>query len=232
MLNNDSELRLRAEAALAPLALRPIDVTVDDGVAYLTGTVRTGHEQEMAEGLVRQVRGIRKVVDRLQIGEVAEIAEEAPIEVLEDTSFEAMESVQAEPDFTTWIGTTDVMEAGSGTEPFFPPTDTVVVPVEREEEGIEVLGGFAPTSEDNLTEPEGHPPAIYHTDDELAEDVRLALLRDASTNPLSPQIRIAVRNGVVCLRGAVQSIEDVEQAEAVAAMVPGVAEVREELEIV
>ena len=229
---DNEELRLKAGAALAPLALRPIDVTVDHDIAYLSGTVRSGAEKELAERSLQQVEGIRKVINLLSIGEVAPISPEGAGESLQEPTFEEVDlGSQDEPDFTTSIGTTDVMESSSEAEPFFPPTDTVVMPVEREKEGIEILGGFAPTSEDNLSEPMSHPPSILHTDDEIAEDVRLALLRDAGTNPLSPSIRIAVRNGVVRLRGTVQTLDDAEQAEAVASSVPGVVEVREELEV-
>jgi osmotically-inducible protein OsmY len=44
-------------------------------------------------------------------------------------------------------------------------------------------------------------------------------------------VRVAVRNGVVYLRGAVSSLDDAESAEEVASRVPGVAEVVEELDV-
>lgn len=226
---DQEDLRIKVEAALAPLAYRPIDVTVDNDIVYLSGTVRSGEERELAVKLVEQVEGVRKVVSNLAIGEVARLDLGKEGQPYEETELEEVEvGPGIEPDFSEAIGTTDVMESTSESEPFFPPTDPVVIPVEREEEGIEVLGGFAPTSNDAGSEPSGHPPQIYHSDDELAEDVRLALLRDASTSSLN--IRVLVRNGIVYLRGRVQSVEDVDQAEAVAAGVPGVVEVREELE--
>lgn len=225
----DEELRIAVEEALAPLAYRPIDVALDDGVVYLNGTVRTGEERELAIRLVEHVKGVRKVVSNLMIGEVGVVELERGGQPYEEATLEEVELEEGvEPDFAGSVGTTDVMESAAETEPYFPPTDPVVFPVEREEEGIEVLGGFAPSSVDEPSEPPDHPPKIYHSDDELAEDVRLALLRDASTASLN--IRVYVRNGIVYLRGRVQSIEDVDQAEAVAASVPGVIEVREELE--
>lgn len=231
---DQEELRIRVESALASLAYLPIDVTVDDNIVYLSGTVRSGEEKELAARLARQVKGVRSVVDKLTIGEVAPVNLEREGEPYRDAGLQEVNLDQVgtgedvEPDFVDSIGTTDVMESTSENEPFFPPTDPVVVPTAREKEGIKVIGGFAPTADDNLSEPLGHPPKIYQTDDELAEDVQLALLRDASTSNLD--IRVLVRNGIVYLRGRVQSLEDVEQAEAVASSVPGVVEVREELE--
>ena len=226
---DQDELRNGVEAALAPLAYRPIDVTVDNNIVYLSGTVRSGEEKELATRLAERVKGVRKVVNRLAIGEVAEVDLHKEGEAFREVELEEVDvGAGVEPDFVESIGTTDVMESTSENEPFFPPTDPVVIPVEREKEGIEVLGGFAPTSDDNLSDLPNHPPRIYESDDELAEDVRLALLRDAGTSSL--RISVLVRNGVVYLRGQVQSIEDVDQAEAVASSVPGVVEVREELE--
>ncbi len=225
----DEELRQSVEAALAPLVFLPIDVTVDDGIVYLNGTVRSGEEAEQAIKFAEEVEGVKKVVNRLAISEVTALDLEAEGEPFEEESLEILEVGSSfDPDFSDAIGTTDVMQSTSENEVFFPPTDPVVYPVQREKEGIEVLGGFAPTSEDEVSEPVDHPPKVYHSDDEMAEDVRLALLRDASTASLN--IRVIVRNRIAYLRGRVQSIEDVDQAEAVASQVPGIVEVREELE--
>lgn len=228
----DRDLLLRVEAVLAPLAYRPINVSVDDGIVYLDGTVRSGNEKAEAERMVERVRGVRKVVNKLNIGETVPMRLNVEGEPIQDPDFQKLESAEPviEPDLEDDIGSSDVMESGSENEPFFPPTDPVVLPTDREEEGIVVIGGFAPTADDNVSEPQDHPPAVYHTDDEIADDVRQALRRNAGTASLV--LSVGVRDGVVYLRGKVQSIEDVEQAEAVAGEVPGVLEVREELEIV
>ena len=59
--------------------------------------------------------------------------------------------------------------------------------------------------------------------------MRDALALDASTADL--QLNVEVDAGVVRLRGTVSSIEDDENAEAVASAVPGVTEVADETEL-
>ena len=55
------------------------------------------------------------------------------------------------------------------------------------------------------------------------------LRRDAATTAL--EVQVAVRNGSVRLRGRVPDLVDAENVEAVAARVPGVVEVIEELDL-
>ena len=66
-------------------------------------------------------------------------------------------------------------------------------------------------------------------DEALADAVRDALALDASTADL--QLNVEVQDAVVHLRGTVQSIEDGENAEAVAAAIPGVVEAVDETEV-
>lgn len=233
-MDRDRDLRTRVEAALAPFALRPVNVTVDDGVVYLSGTVESGLEKQQVERTVEEVAGVKKVVNNLLIGEVVPMRLDAEGQPIEDPDFVELEEFESEiePDLEDDIGTTDVMETTSEGEPFFPPTDPVELPVERGRRGIEVIGGFAPTADDNLgpDEPPGHLPPVYFSDDEVADAVRSALRRNSFTSNLV--LRVGVRNGIAYVRGQVQSIEDVEQVEQVVAEVPGVLEVREELEII
>ena len=92
----------------------------------------------------------------------------------------------------------DPTEAVEEAEPYFPPTDPVVV--------------------------EGP------VDGDLAERVRLALARDAATTDLAPEV-VEENDGVVTLRGTVQSLEDTDNAIEVAARVPGVKDVVDELAV-
>ncbi|HEX5140123.1 MAG TPA: BON domain-containing protein, partial [Dehalococcoidia bacterium] len=66
-------------------------------------------------------------------------------------------------------------------------------------------------------------------DEGLVDAVLQELEQDASTNGL--EIEVTSYEGVVRLRGKVQDLEDAENAEAVAARVPGVREVLDELEL-
>jgi osmotically-inducible protein OsmY len=113
-----------------------------------------------------------------------------------------------------------------GEEPYFPPTDPVVAP--GRDGGLEVLNGWAETSDGDA------PVAPSVTggrpgDEALADAVRRELREDAATTSL--ELQVAVRNGAVRLRGRVTDMVDAENAEAVAARVPGVLEVLEELEV-
>ena len=130
-------------------------------------------------------------------------------------------------DFTDQRLTTDaaeMVEDDEGGKAYFPPTDPVVRPTERGQP--EILGGFAPTAD---------PPAPERSadgrvgDEALADAVRDALALDASTAELS--LNVEVRGGVAHLRGSVDGIEDGENAEAVAAAIPGVVEAVDETEV-
>jgi hypothetical protein len=112
-------------------------------------------------------------------------------------------------------------QAREGDVSYVPPTD----PVRRPDN--EVLGGFSTTSF-------GAEVARSVSDDEIgagaiADAVRRELREDSATADLD--IRVLVRNGIVVLRGRVRDLDDAENAEEVAARVPGVMEVREELEV-
>ena len=132
---------------------------------------------------------------------------------------------ELEADFTDDIGTTDADRSAEEAVPYFPPTDPVVRPVDGPEE-LEIVGGFGATSMDDL---EGAASFDERNDDDLAQAVQRELEEDALTIDLP--IRAAALGGVVILRGEVPTIEDAENAEAVAARVGGVREVREELTI-
>jgi osmotically-inducible protein OsmY len=108
----------------------------------------------------------------------------------------------------------------------FPPTDPVVRVGAHGE--VQVLGGFSQNSLESV-EVEASAEDDIPGDEALAEAVRRELLEDASTTDL--EVRVHVRGGVVVLHGRVSSLEDVDNAESVAASVPGVVEVREELEV-
>lgn len=118
-----------------------------------------------------------------------------------------------------------VDEEAEGAEPYFASTDPVIkVKAGR----TVVLGGFSETSMSSLdVDPSatGRDPG----DEALADAVRRELEEDATTTDLA--ITVAVRRGVVHLRGTVADLIDADNAEDVAGRVPGVREVREELRI-
>lgn len=130
---------------------------------------------------------------------------------------------ETEPDFTEDVGTTDSEESAEEAVPYFPPTDPVVRP-SYDDEQLAVVGGFEATAMDDLGDAASFD---VRNDDDLAQAVHRELAEDALTIDLL--IRVGVSDGVVVLRGEVPSLEDAENAEAVASRVGGVREVREEL---
>jgi osmotically-inducible protein OsmY len=112
---------------------------------------------------------------------------------------------------------------------YFAPTDPVIGGNTSDAQGNAiVLGGFEPTSLDDETvdaSAEDNRPG----DEALADAIRRELREDASTTDL--QVHVRVVRGVAHLRGTVPSLEDAENAEAVASEVPGVIEVDEEFDV-
>jgi len=199
----------------------------------LDGTVRTESNVHRAERAAR-VPGVRRVVNALTVDPLVasmpiirttispELAAEIELNHLHVAS-------GTEIDFNEWIGTTDTADATDDAEPYFAPTDPPVRRATRQDEGIEVIGGFSPTSLDAPIDLEQLPRALLTGDDEIAREVRLALREDAATADLS--VDVAVRDGVVRLRGIVQSLSDIDAAEEVASRVPNITEVIEELAV-
>jgi hypothetical protein len=133
--------------------------------------------------------------------------------------------LEGEPDFTGDAGTSDFEEATAEAVPYFPSTDPVVRP-DDSDQGLAIVGGFAATS---LDSEEREPEPGRRPDDDIARDVLRELRRDALTTDL--QIEVEVRSGVVTLRGTVPTLDDAENAEAIASEVRGSREVREELTV-
>ncbi len=113
-------------------------------------------------------------------------------------------------------------DIAEGEEVYIPPIDPV-----RDRDN-EVLGGFAVSSTDSV-EPARSALDNQIGDEALADAIRRELKEDSATNGLT--IHVHVENGVVRLRGLVQDVIDAENAEEVAARVPGVLEVLEELDV-
>ena len=117
-------------------------------------------------------------------------------------------------------------ETDNGAEPAFAPVDPVLS-VDRHGQPV-ILGGF---SSDSMTGVSVEPSAEDRLigDEAIAEAVQRELKLDSATTSFA--LYVFVRHGVVHLRGVVADLEDVDNAESVAARIPGVREVIEELEL-
>lgn len=175
-----------------------------------------------------------ELAEEVSGSDIADVEEPPVAEGLPPREQETEEPDFLTPDeelnFTDEIGTTDAMIVVSEGEVYFPPTDPVVEPDTESYEGLEVVGGTAPTSMDPPLDTQDVPERVEIGDDEIAQHVYTELDRDAMTTDL--RIKVFVRNGVVHLHGVVNSLEEAEAAEEVAARAPGVVEVIEELNVV
>lgn len=214
-----------------------VAVEIRDGTLSISGEVASNRERAAALDIATAVANARglTVDDGLEVipsfpdsafgdadstdhGAFAYLAADRDHDLRLDVGLEG------DPDFAGDAGTSDPEEATSEAIPYFPSTDPVVGQAINGQ-GLSIVGGFSATSLD--ADDEMPRRGRRRPDDDVARDVLAELRRDALTTDL--QIEVDVRNGVVTLRGTVPTIDDAENAEAVAGDVRGVKEVREEL---
>ena len=234
--------RIEQELERAGLYLAVED---SDGALILSGRVDTAEDRQAAEDIVRELAPGRRIDNQLEVEMVL------PETVGDRTSDEPSESDlpdsvgqirewggDIDPDLTEQRTFTDASEepgpnswgpedaVAEGDNPYAPPTDPVVTTNRHGE--AEVLGGTGPDSMDSLAVDPSAEDSVPG-DEALADAIRRELREDASTTYL--QVRVLVRQGVARLRGVVPNLDDADNAEAVAARVPGLREVVEELEV-
>ena len=236
-------LTKRVERALEASNLHVVVEEAGDRL-ILSGHVGSAGDRQAAEDVARQIAPDRRVDNNLEVDEVLpqEVGDlysdnPSPSDLPESRAELASGDSELEPDFTDQQVMTNPLAAGGpsssvddpaqeGDEVYVPPTDPVVTTDAHGQ--AEVLGGFETTSDEDIpvarSASDGQPG-----DEAIADAIRRELREDAATTDL--QIRVVVRQGVAHLIGKVPSLDDAEQAEAVAARVPGLVEVREELDV-
>jgi hypothetical protein len=153
-----------------------------------------------------------------------------PVTDIQEDGVESLESLEDLADTDLREGeTSDPELAAEEGLAYVPPTDPPVIPADNEG-GIEIAAGFGATS---LDEPydEDHAGELLMSEDEMTARVREALRADAETSRYADDVGIESDGGVVLLRGVVDDLEDSDALVAVAAVVDGVVEVRDELEV-
>lgn len=120
---------------------------------------------------------------------------------------------------------TDAMEASDEGRPWIPPIDPPVIPGGRG--GVRMGAGFATSSTDESDSTDivdtVQPP---RSDDEITARVKRLLRMDAATSSL--RLKVETIDGVVYLRGEVDTIDDGDLAAEVASRVRGVEDVVDE----
>jgi osmotically-inducible protein OsmY len=194
-----------------------------DGSLILSGEVDTTEMHDAAIDLAQLVaerHGIA-IEDAIDVQEVDVELESRDHEKIGDGSFPGESST------LTDVGSVDPDQAAEEGIPYFPPTDPVIGEQLVELDVTEVSGGFEPTSMDDDVD---RSTRQFHGDEEITEEVVRELRQDAATADLV--IGVQTKDRVVTLIGEVASQEDADNAEAVAARVEGVDEVREELTVI
>lgn len=236
-----SALTVEIERQLEERADLHIMVEEDAGKLVLSGHIDSEDERATALDIVVEASGGGyEVDDNLDV--TVGIPEETDLGMLEDggrgmfpdaeADLESEDEAIEPGDFTDQplqqygdyaagpSSSFDEDEASDGDEVFVPPTDPVGT-------DREVIGGLATTSMDDLSVERSSDGRLG---DEAIRDAILRELReDAATTDLVVEVKVL--EGLATLRGTVQSVDDVENAEEVAARLPGVVEVSEEFDV-
>jgi hypothetical protein len=209
-----------------------VAVEVKGTTLFLSGEVESERDKQAALDLAKGFARTHK----LEIDDSIDVLEELPDSALtffddsegsdEQDFVEAVRQEGLDPaDDQRVLGTSDSILAAEEAIPYFPPTDPVVEPSGDEEE-LSVIGGFGAVSYERS---EDARPGQTLGDEQVTDLVRRELREDATT--IDFDIEVETRNGVVFLRGTVETLDDAENVEAVANRVAGVVDVREELEV-
>jgi hyperosmotically inducible protein len=141
----------------------------------------------------------------------------------DDESLDDLEENDDEDDVAT-----DALEASDQGRPWMPPIDPPVGPGGRA--GVQVRAGFAPTSDDDVNEDaaagNNRNAEEQRSDDEITARVKRLLRSDAATSTL--RLEVETIDGVVYLRGEVDTLDDGDLAAEVASRVRGVEDVVDE----
>jgi osmotically-inducible protein OsmY len=237
----DLALRARIEEQLLEAGLQTT-VEFSDGSLVLNGIVDTEEARQAASDIAAQLAPNARIDNQLEVETIlptnlADFVGDQPTAELSETGADIQAAGgELDPDFTDQHRIVDSAQAAgpqnsladdpaaSGDAVYTPPIDPVVT---TDAHGrAHVLGGFD-SGEDVAVEASASD--TRPGDEALADAVRRELAEDAATTDLN--ITVAVRHGVVHLRGQVADLDDADNAESVAARVPGIREVVEELEV-
>ena len=242
-LGSNAALTRRLEQQLAESGLQVV-VEASTGSVVLNGIVESEESRQAALDIVTQATppGTR-IDDQLEIESVLptgidDFASEAPTADLADSADESVPTaVSSSRTSSTGPASptqrrppaprapTRTTRPRSG-EVYTPPIDPVI---RTDAHGdAQVLGGFGLYADDDVSVERSAEDRVPG-DEALADAIRRELAEDSATTDLN--VAVIVRNGVAHLRGQVADLDDADNAESVAARVPGVREVVEELEV-
>jgi osmotically-inducible protein OsmY len=234
-----SALTAKIEQRLAHDAGVDVIVEEDGDTLVLTGFVDSDRLKQAALEIASDLAGGKRLDDNIEVvdaipeelgsGHLSEVA----VGMFTGATPDLREDAALSPgDFTDQRTLVDPLGAAgpsSSEDDAVSEGDYVYVPpIDPVGTNREVLGGFQTDALEHI-EVERSELDGRLGDEPLADAIRQQLRLDASTTDL--QIEVEVENRVARLRGRVQYMDDAENAEAVAASVPGIIEVQEELEV-
>ncbi len=227
----DTPVAERVSAELERRANLHVAVEERQHTIVLSGLVETPEDHDTAIDIAARAAPGYQIDDGIEVTTTL-AREDATNQVTADGNLADQVAAIDDPnrelvsDFQRGRVDTDAIDVVEGAEePYFPPTDPVVTADARG--NTETLGGGEPTSMDVDVAPSAEDRRFG--DEALADAIRAELCQDAATTAL--EIEVEVENGVARLRGTVPDLVDAENAEAVAARVPGVVEVLEQLQV-
>src|SRR5579859_187202 len=241
-LSPNAPLTERIEEQLAEAGLQ-VAVESSDGALILSGVVDTEEARQAANDIAAQFAPNARIDNQLEVETILPtnlddfVGEQPTAELAESSADIRAAGGELDADFTDQdselsgdfarasgaAGSGEADPASGGDAVYSPPIDPVVT---TDAHGrAHVLGGFGSGEEVSVDASSDSRVG----DEALADAVRRELAEDAATAELS--IFVAVRNGVAHLRGQVADLDDADNAESVAARVPGIREVVEELDV-
>jgi hypothetical protein len=146
-----------------------------------------------------------------------DIEDEAEVEE-EQTIEERLYDLEPDDDITT-----DPWEAVEEGYPYAPPTDPPILPSD-DLEGAEIAVGFASSMEESNPDEEILPPRVDRGDLELEQHIYTVLRNNSETQNLT-DIEVSVCDGIVVIRGIVQSDNDIAIVDDIVNDLDGVIEV-------
>lgn len=111
---------------------------------------------------------------------------------------------------------------------YTPPTDPPVIPGDDLQSG-DVGAGFAPSMEETDPNAAVLPNRVDNNDWDLVRDIEEALRVNSETHHL--ELTVEVTDGIVTVRGSVETADDIGRAEAIIADLDGVRDVVSEVEL-
>ena len=222
----DGVVRAQVEEALRAGEAPPDElvVRVVDGVVTLRGSATSFAEKRLAERIARTVRGVREVVNQIEVRHV----ERDDAEILADVRA----ALRADRWVDEWLLTPEVDEGVVSLRGVQPTAAAKRRAIDAAwVEGVRAVDATLVEVEPELPPALRRPPAghRYPDDAEIVRSIRTAIARDPRV--AGAQVEASSQDGIVTLTGTVRSLAAREAAAETAETISGVWRVDNRLEV-